>query len=384
MPEIISCPDCGRQLRVPDHLYGKKVRCPGCKVMFRAEVVHEPPPEAPPRSARKSDQVTREPSARRRPAVSEEYTEEPPPRRRRRDEEPPQEPEEKQEEYPDEADEEEVARDRRVGPRAGWEKTRLGVHLYIVSIWVWLGMIAVGMVGGCLLAGLGVLGEAAPLASMGVGAIMLGGVLCLGGLARIVLMLVGHGYCMAVPNTPGTGVRGLAIATFALAASAQALSLIGNAISFASGFASAASSAMNPFSLGARGASMAPGLLSVLCVIASYITFCLFLRAVAGVLRRGDLARSILVFLISSLVAGPLLFVLALVVGMVSGLAILSAGASGSPGAPASAAGASIAVTIVMLSLAVVALAVVVGMFAWYITLLLRVRGALDRYIRRA
>src|SRR5271165_7143472 len=36
MPVITSCPDCGRKLRVPDQLIGKLVRCPGCKVAFKA------------------------------------------------------------------------------------------------------------------------------------------------------------------------------------------------------------------------------------------------------------------------------------------------------------------------------------------------------------
>src|SRR5262245_7460312 len=31
MPVIISCPDCGRKVRVQDEQLGKKVRCPGCK-----------------------------------------------------------------------------------------------------------------------------------------------------------------------------------------------------------------------------------------------------------------------------------------------------------------------------------------------------------------
>jgi hypothetical protein len=38
MPEITSCPDCQRNLKVPDDLVGKKVRCPGCSIMFFAQV----------------------------------------------------------------------------------------------------------------------------------------------------------------------------------------------------------------------------------------------------------------------------------------------------------------------------------------------------------
>src|SRR2546429_590559 len=37
MPITISCPSCRRQLRVPDDLLGKTVRCPGCQSTFTAE-----------------------------------------------------------------------------------------------------------------------------------------------------------------------------------------------------------------------------------------------------------------------------------------------------------------------------------------------------------
>ena len=37
MPEIVSCPDCDRKLRVPDNLLGKKVKCPSCGNMFTAD-----------------------------------------------------------------------------------------------------------------------------------------------------------------------------------------------------------------------------------------------------------------------------------------------------------------------------------------------------------
>jgi hypothetical protein len=43
MPILINCPSCGRKLRVPDELLGKKVRCPGCQTMFAGT----PEPAAP-------------------------------------------------------------------------------------------------------------------------------------------------------------------------------------------------------------------------------------------------------------------------------------------------------------------------------------------------
>jgi predicted Zn finger-like uncharacterized protein len=34
MAIIINCPSCGRKLRVPDELLGKKVKCPSCQTLF--------------------------------------------------------------------------------------------------------------------------------------------------------------------------------------------------------------------------------------------------------------------------------------------------------------------------------------------------------------
>jgi hypothetical protein len=53
MPEIINCPQCQRQLRVPDNLFGQSVRCPSCAITFLATPAETtaPPPrveELPP------------------------------------------------------------------------------------------------------------------------------------------------------------------------------------------------------------------------------------------------------------------------------------------------------------------------------------------------
>lgn len=36
MPTLTSCPTCARQLRVPDYLLGKPVKCPACQTTFTA------------------------------------------------------------------------------------------------------------------------------------------------------------------------------------------------------------------------------------------------------------------------------------------------------------------------------------------------------------
>jgi hypothetical protein len=49
MSIFVSCPDCGRKLRVPEELLGKKVKCPGCGSTFDAQAPPaETVPAAPP------------------------------------------------------------------------------------------------------------------------------------------------------------------------------------------------------------------------------------------------------------------------------------------------------------------------------------------------
>ncbi len=57
MPEIVTCPNCTRKLRVPDDLVGKTVKCPECKQAFLAqtEAVSESGDEANETPQRKSD-----------------------------------------------------------------------------------------------------------------------------------------------------------------------------------------------------------------------------------------------------------------------------------------------------------------------------------------
>ena len=50
MHTIVSCPSCARQLRVPEELLGKAVKCPSCQSTFTANESAPPPPpqSAPP------------------------------------------------------------------------------------------------------------------------------------------------------------------------------------------------------------------------------------------------------------------------------------------------------------------------------------------------
>jgi hypothetical protein len=97
MPTIVTCPDetCGRQLRVPDELLGKSVKCPKCGKIFTAREDTGAPPPAParPQPAAEEEEYEREEEEERRPARrrsvarddDDDYDDRPRRRRRRRD-----------------------------------------------------------------------------------------------------------------------------------------------------------------------------------------------------------------------------------------------------------------------------------------------------------
>jgi predicted Zn finger-like uncharacterized protein len=73
MPNTIHCPSCSRELRVPDELIGKKVKCPACATTFTATVAGpEAAPPPPAMEEAKTDQpdLTRPP---REQLLEEEY-----------------------------------------------------------------------------------------------------------------------------------------------------------------------------------------------------------------------------------------------------------------------------------------------------------------------
>ena len=75
MPNTIHCPSCSRELRVPDELIGKKVKCPACATTFTASVAG--PEAAPPSPGPEPGyEETPAPTRRPRPAAPEgEYEE---------------------------------------------------------------------------------------------------------------------------------------------------------------------------------------------------------------------------------------------------------------------------------------------------------------------
>jgi hypothetical protein len=76
MASTFECPKCGRELKVPDELLGKKVKCPACQSVFiTAAEPAAPPPIAPP---------TEEVTGRSVSGMLEAPAEEEPPRKRPR------------------------------------------------------------------------------------------------------------------------------------------------------------------------------------------------------------------------------------------------------------------------------------------------------------
>jgi hypothetical protein len=212
MPEIVSCPDCSRQLRVPDHLLGKKVKCPGCNVMFTAlisgggavvtrndfeqvRVRRRSEPEAPP------------PARRRREEYYDDDYDDRPRRRRREDD--------YEDEYQDDY------RDSPRRQRAGWRMTCTGLNLYTIAIWIWVAGLTLAVLGGLLIRLLGA-GTGAQVIAQVVGILFL-----FAALADLVLRCTGSGLCMAIPGKPGTARKPLAISAFSLYAAHALLLVIG-------------------------------------------------------------------------------------------------------------------------------------------------------------
>jgi hypothetical protein len=405
MPEIISCPDCSRKLRVPDDLIGKKVRCPGCNVMFMASAVEEAPPPPPRRSSRSSpreDAIEEKPRSSRHRAVRTTPDDEPPRARRRHEEE-----EERrgrrryedEDEDEDRREDEEDDYDDRYSSRArrdGWKKVRMGINLIIISVWVMLGTIGFSFCGGAIVGFTGAMSAAGSnnpnaamgaVATTGIGFILL---MVVAGLLTLVskgLQIAGHGFCIMVPPKRDSAIKVLALTTFALAIAQIAFNLLGNLISALTtpaGFAGAfgSSNPLGTFTAG-TGISVAMGLLSLVCSIAWFVVFCLFLRSIALTVRNRGLADTIRTFMISVGAFLGAAIVLGAIMFAIIGAALVSTlgGAGGPPSRSTANAfgGAMLVNCFFALALGGGALA----LFVWYVVILHQVRGSLDRFIRR-
>ena len=224
MSIFVSCTGCLKQLKLPDNASGRKVRCPMCQTTFVAQTpaeeievleLVEPAPvparPAPPAAPRPSAVIAAPPPAPK-PRPAEEVADEP----------------------PQDAD----LGGPPGGSKAGWRKVHSGLGLILLAI-------IISIVGAVLLAGgsflMAMLGAAgaqqlnpgvnpgrgfnpnamAAANGNGVG-VFLGAALLIPllagalGLAVFVSFLVGHAFCMLVPAAKGNGgfARGLSVAAF--------------------------------------------------------------------------------------------------------------------------------------------------------------------------
>jgi hypothetical protein len=413
MPEIISCPDCGRKLRVPDNLIGKKVRCPGCQgVLVAAPASGGTPAKEPPQPAARrpaapppEEHVAERPRARR-PAPSPPEDEDDRPRAHRRpaDEDEPPRPrrrpveENEDEDYPRREDdyeeeeeyEEEYEEERPRGVRRAWRKVRAGLNFIIICLWCMIGMGVIAGLGGAIL---GVAGAASvstaktsgqamgAAASAGVGLIVLFVLVGLIGLAGHALQITGHVFCLAVPPRRGSAIKTLAIASLALASSYVALNYLASLVNIIAGPGLRAAAA-SPWGMAAgSGFAAAISLLASALMIAYYFVFLSFLRSVAFAVKDRWLAgviKSYMITLAALLGSGVLLFLLVLLIVGASALSAFGGGGM-TPGGTRAAAGS----VLIAGSLGCVMLLALLGLFVWFIVLMFQVRGAVDDYLER-
>jgi hypothetical protein len=378
MPQIITCPDCGRKLRVPDELVGKKVKCPDCNLKFTGGITTRPGAKsartAPARDTDDHEQrVATAPLGKKAGRARDDDEAERPSRRkkvRRRDEE--------DEDHPPRAPGEDEDQPR-VGStaaerRRGWKLTLLGLNLIIYGIYTLLGTLAVALLG-CMtlfLIGVGGLSTMDPdvamgsVAGAGIGLIILYIAIGLGELAALVLQTTGHGFCMAIPNKQGTGRKPLAIATFCCICGMIVLQLMSCGAMFAF-----------------RGRGQVVGQLVSLLPLAVFIGyfFCylLFLRAVAVAMREPDLGKQLLIFMIVVPCLAVLMPVLFCVLAMIGGVATL--GVAANANSPQGTAGSVGAFFILGAICELIYVAIWIGIYIWYVVLVHRVRNAVRNYV---
>ncbi|HWG46710.1 MAG TPA: hypothetical protein VN688_28365 [Gemmataceae bacterium] len=374
MPQIIVCPDCDRKLRVPDDLLGKKVRCPGCSVMFKAAAVgagggeiEDPIKEPAPRrkAAARDERVSDSPRSPRRSADSDEDDRPSSRSSRRRDED----------------DDYETRGPSLHDQKAGWNKVRIGINLVMIGTWVWLAGLVLGGLGGLL--GVVLLGgmfvadsPQAGLTSLGFAGILLVlsiGIYYLGIFGELVLRLIGYGLAMAVPPRRNTGLKPLAITAFSLAAAHVVFSIMNFAMSGFSGFASSMSGRSGMSSVGAG-----LGLISGLCGFASFVVYLFFLRSVCNNARARDLAGSPITVLITFVSFYVVSVVIVGILICAGGMAIASTVQSRSPNAANSMGAWAIIFIVVLCILGLV----YVALHVWYVMVLQKIRDAVASYRR--
>jgi predicted Zn finger-like uncharacterized protein len=346
MPEIVTCPDCGRKLRVPDALIGRKVKCPDCNTKFTGGIATTPGGK----------------SSSRRPRDSDEDH----PRRPRRD-------------YDEDTDND-PGRDARLArqqARGGWKMTLLGMNLLSGAAYLAVGIVVVAML--CYVVVL-IFGASALTAGtfsggstsvLGAGYVMMiAGVLMLFLLAVfLIVQVIGHGFCIAVPHKVGTARKAMAITTFAISCLILLMGL--------GGCGWGGYSYRAPAGLGSGGVNFGPGpcflLLPGLLAVAYHICFMLFLHMVSTALREPGVARQVLALMI----ALPCAVVL-LVITYIT-MAFLMAGSAANSAGSGSAASIKVAGAL-WIGCNFVSFVIYLAVAGWYAYVIQQVRNAVRDY----
>ncbi len=412
MAEITSCPECAKMLRVPDDLIGKKVRCPGCGLMFTASLDRDDEDEEEKPRRRPSRQIEEddEPPTRKRPRsegisdrrasrrgdMDDDENDRPSRRRwedegedrprRRRDDEDYEDydrrPRRSRREYYDEDDDYPGGR----RDRQAWRGVRTGIHLVILSGWLSLALYGIAILGGGLLFALGAVtfanmmgggpGGAPPNPGGAVG--IMGGVciliaiLGLMGLAQVILQVTGYGICMQVPGRQ-SAARGLCIGAFTCM-------IVGLLISWGGGFLVGASG--GPRSpLSGLGIGNIAGNIGNLVQFVAWTLWIFCLRSICYDIRAKELANRILTIYFSMVGFTFIAFLLLFGIGFAIGFSLAAGGgpAAGGPNPATTLSGGIIAVFV----LAVFLFLGWIGIYVWYLLTLQEIRQSLDRFISR-
>jgi hypothetical protein len=191
---------------------------------------------------------------------------------------------------------------------------------------------------------------------------------------------------MSVPAKPGSLIKGLAIATFALAIASTVGGYGSNVVQWISIGFTAASAGTNPFAgLGGLGLAVILSIGGIIAAFAGFFTFAFFLRSTAYHVKDKSLYKQITIFLISSGILIGIMLLIWLLMIVFMGMAFTgmfsaaSGNSAGSETAGAIGAGAGMGVCLFS-GLAIVG---ALGLGIWFIVILFQIRGTIDRYLRR-
>jgi predicted Zn finger-like uncharacterized protein len=408
MPEIVSCPDCDRKLRVPDNLLGKKVKCPGCGNTFTAETNGAAPGRGSAAIRREEDDEDDLPRGKRR--REEDDDDEAPRKRRRDDEDEDDEPRSKRRRRDDEDEDDEPRGKRRrrdedeepepsgtmgKATKEAWKKTRLGILLYVVGVFLAIG----GFIIGLLMQGLMLIGFVSSIpaaiatgsgaaSGFGYGMIIVGGLTMLISFGADVLVTLGMGFQLAIPSRRDDGLKGMAIATFVCYAvyfGCNTLAMVINLVQLGSVGLALFAGVGGAMGVGVGAAHMALAVVGGLAHLAALILAMFYYRLVALRFKQKETARSLLMNFISwccyvagSIVVGCLMAILA---GTM--LASMGVGVASGSTSVASANSTAGVMAYVGCALLVIVLGIAAGLSAWYGVLVNQVRMTVDRFIRR-